>query len=95
MPVISVVEIREIDAATLAKMIASVTGGLSILWAAIVSCFLLTKMGIHENVIYGMVGAWIQGIMIPGFCYIAGLMTAYLYNFAARRIGGIQLTFYQ
>ena len=84
-------EISYIEPATLAKACGAVIFGLTLLWIIPTEMYLLKGLFTNTVTTGQLLFAWIGLAIFPGFGYLGGIIIAYIYNFYAKRFGGIEI----
>ena len=92
--------IRSIDVISCAKMMAAVHGCLSLLFIPFFLIFGLASLLLGPNKVggiaaigLGLVFAVVLPLFYAAMGFLIGALGAWIYNFVARRIGGIRLEF--
>ena len=86
-------EIVYIDASSFGKMLGILVFGVTALFILPIQFLTIGSMMTQRQFSWGVVFIWLFLLIYPGFAYILGLILAYLYNFFAKRIGGIEVEF--
>jgi hypothetical protein len=84
-------EITSLDPATLGKIMGLITFGLTFLWIIPTQIFFFKEFLFGRYRGLDFIFIWLFLAIFPGFAYIIGILTGYIYNFFAKRFGGLEI----
>lgn len=84
-------EIAYIEPAGLGKIIGGVVLGFSLLWLLPVEVMIITSIFTGRLSFTAIFVPFFFVVVIPLFAYLIGILAGYLYNFVAKRLGGLEI----
>lgn len=84
-------EITYIEPASLGKIAGALTLGLAVLWIVPADLVLIIQLFKGKAVLNEVIISILILAIFPGLAYVTGIILGYLYNFVAKRIGGIEV----
>ena len=84
-------EITYIEPSSLAKVVGLIIFGLTFLWLIPTDIFLFKEFILGRSQNLDFIFIWIFLAINPGLTYLIGLLAGYVYNFFAKRFGGLEI----